>query len=768
MIVATVVIDDLSYDKQWSKSENIYRIVTKNKMSDNSYDRFPSSFVGLGLKLKADYPEVEAVTGLELTDERLKINDDNPNGIKVNVLRADTSVWQMLDIKVLKGNPRKYVEGTSNILISESFKDKFFHNEDPVGKTIYNVPAYYDKPSPRLITGVIKDLPSNSIFRSQVIILQKPRSEELSKQQEGSFTESYILMKPGTDMKQFTKKVNTWYTGYVEDKNPYQFEFQPLSNVYLHSDFAPYQEVKGDYKNIFILSGVALLLLIIACINFINLTTARAIQRLKETGVRKILGAGRSQLIAQFLTESLLFFVIASVLASLVYQVSLPAVEKFIGHNLTRTFLSRVQLLLAFYGAVLVISFLTGFYPAWIMSGFKPAATLKGKLFSWSRTGQNFVRKSLVILQFSFSIIVLIALIVVQRQVSFMKNRPIGFDKNDLLKIGSVSWGGKGQSFKSELLNQPGILNASITSWSPGLGAGYMSRAIEDPRRPDKKVNVWYVNGDADFAKTLGLQLQRGRFFNKNFYTDAVPPDSAYTMGINRSAILTSYTEKFLNANKLNEGLSNVNITPVGVVADFNTESLKNPMQPTIITAEDSLNQGVMLVRVKPGSEKNAIASITKLWRQFYHDKLLDIQWVDEIIESQYKSESKLQQLFIFFSSLSMFLAALGILGLIVHATTQRTKEIGIRKVLGASAGSIVRLFSNDFLKLILLAGIIASPIAWWAMNKWLQGFAYRIDISWWMFAVAVLSAVVIASITIGYQSIKAAVANPVESLRTE
>lgn len=239
-------------------------------------------------------------------------------------------------------------------------------------------------------------------------------------------------------------------------------------------------------------------------------------------------------------------------------------------------------------------------------------------------------------------------------------------------------------------------------------------------------------------------------------------------MGINRSAILTSYTEKFLNANKLNEGLSNVNITPVGVVADFNTESLKNPMQPTIITAEDSLNQGVMLVRVKPGSEKNAIASITKLWRQFYHDKLLDIQWVDEIIESQYKSESKLQQLFIFFSSLSMFLAALGILGLIVHATTQRTKEIGIRKVLGASAGSIVRLFSNDFLKLILLAGIIASPIAWWAMNKWLQGFAYRIDISWWMFAVAVLSAVVIASITIGYQSIKAAVANPVESLRTE
>ncbi len=480
MIVGTVVMDDLSYDRQWSKGDNLYRILSVNKMGEGLYDRNGSSFTGLGTTLKNDYPEVEAVAELSTMKQRLKLNDSDPNGVEVNSLRADTSMWQMLDIKVLEGAPRKYVAGTVNVIISESFRKKFFPSESPVGKTIYDVPSYSDKPSPFLITGVIKDIPSNTHLRADIIILQKGRNEVLYKEQYGTFSQNYVLMKPGTDMPQFVKKLNNWYAGFVTAENPLQWEFQPMKDIYLHSDFAKYQDVKGSYSNIYILSGVALLLLIIACVNFINLTTARSIHRLKEMGLRKILGAGRRQLVFQFLTESVLFFVIATVLATGVYLLTLPLVENFIGHNLHQTLISRFLLFGIAYVFILAISLLAGFYPAWILSGFKPAATLKGKLFSGGFSGQSFIRKSLVILQFSISISVLVALIVVHQQVSFMKNKEIGFNKNNLLSIGYVFWDGKGESFKNELLNQEGVVAASITTWMPSNGAGFMSKEIEN------------------------------------------------------------------------------------------------------------------------------------------------------------------------------------------------------------------------------------------------------------------------------------------------
>lgn len=776
MIVATVVIDDLSYDRQWSKGDDIYRIVTINKMGAGLYDRFASSFAGLNTVLKSDYPEVEAVVKMITHKGRLKIDDKNPNGIETIILSADTSFWSMIDIKVVAGNPREFIEGTGNIIISESFRNKFFPNENPVGKTIYDVPTYSEKSKPYLITGVIKDLPSNSVLRSDVIKVDKPFAEELNKKQYGSFMQSFVLMKAGTDIKKFESKINKWYAGFVEVKNPYQFVFQPIKDIYLHSDFAQNQEVKGDFKNIYILSAVALLLLIIACVNFINLTTARAVQRLRETGVRKILGAGRAQLIFQFLTESILFFVIATALATLLYQLSLQSVENFIGHKIAQTFVSKLYLLIISYSIIFLISFFTGLYPAWIMSGFKPAATLKGKLYKGSFTGQNFVRKSLVVLQFSLSVIVLVALIVVQQQVSFMKNKDIGFNKNNLLSIGSISWDGKGESFKNELLHQPGVENASITGWLPTQGSGYMSKEIDDPNHPGNKINVWFINGDPDLANTLGLQLKSGRFFNKTFSADVESQDSMMRMdsakyqqtATQQSSILTAYTAKLLHVKELNQSIKNALTTPVGIVADFHNESLKDAMEPTIIVAEKSPNYGGMLVRIKPGSEKQVTTSLNTLWRQFYPNKLLDIKWVDEMVNNQYKAESKLQQLFTFFSSLSMFLAALGILGLIVQATAQRIKEIGIRKVLGASVNSIVQLISFDFLKLILLAIAIASPVAWWLMNKWLLDFAYRIHINWWVFAIAGFIAIFIALITISFQAIKAALSNPVESLRSE
>ena len=776
MIVATVVIDDLSYDRQWSKGDNLYRIVSVNKMGDGLYDRFPSSFAGLATRLGTDYPEVAAVAEMTTLKQRLRLDDSNPNGVEVTALRADTGFWKMLDITVVAGNPRKYVEGSRNVVISETFKKKFFPGEDPVGKIIYDVPVFSEKARPFLITGVIKDIPSNTVLRSEIIMLQKPRPELLNKKQYGTFSQNYVLMKPGTNMSQFVAKLNEWYAGFVETDKPYQFEFQPMKDIYLHSDFAKSQKVRGNLKNMYIFSGVALLLLIIACVNFVNLSTARAIQRLRETGIRKVLGAGRRQLIFQFLAESFLFFAIAAFFATIIYQLSLHAVESYLGYGLAQTFVSQLYLLGFAFCAILLISLLTGFYPAWVISGFKPASTLKGKFFTGNLAGQNLVRKSLVVAQFSISIAVLAALIIVQQQVSFMKNTDIGFDKNNLVSIASVSWDGKGEAFKNELLRQPGVVNASISGWTPSIGAGTMSKEVDDADHPGNKIKVWYINGDLDFAKTMGLHLEEGRLLNKSFAADAVSQDSLMRMekeqyekaaGL-QSSVITSYTAKVLHINALNETIKNVKTTPVGIVKDFHNESLKEEMGPIVIVAENSPAYGTMLVRVSPGSEKQVTASLSKLWRQFFPEKLLEMQRVDDMLADQYRTESKLQQLFTFFSGLTMFLAALGIFGLIVQATTQRIKEIGIRKVLGASVQSIVGLFSIDFLKLVMVAIIIASPVAWWLMNKWLLDFAYRVNISWWVFAAAGISAILIALLTISVQAIKAAIANPVKSLRTE
>ncbi len=777
MLIATVIIDDLSYDTQWSHQKELYRIVSVNKMGDGLYDKFTSSFTGLSNKLRTDFPEIAAVGKLNNYDDKLRLKDtDDPNGVTVSILEADTSIWKLLDLQLLSGNPKHFVEGQTNIVITESFRQKYFRNENPLGKIIHDVPTYSDEATPYLITGVIKDIPSNSIFRSEVIKIIKGREEDLSKEQSGTFTpNNFILIKAGVEIKKFTKKLNSWYAQFVTVKNPYQYELQPLTQVYLHSDFSESQQTKGDIQNIYIFGGVALLLLIIAFVNFVNLSSARALQRLQETGIRKILGASRKQIIFQFLAESVLFFTISTLIATVIYWLCLPYLENYLGNHLAHTFTSGYLLFACAYGVILLLSLLAGAYPAWIVSGFKVAAVLKGKLFSGALGGHQIMRKALVVLQFSISIAVLSALIIVKQQVSFMKHTDLGFDKNNLISTGYISWGGKGQTFKNKLLAQEGVVSASITPWTP-TSAGFMTKDIDDPNHPGNKVTVWYINGDIDLAKTLGLQLKEGRLLNSSFAMDQVSQDSL--MGLsrtdyesvakNQSSVITAYTAKVLGIKKLNSTIEGALTSPVGIIKDFNSESLKKPIKPTIILAENAPEYGNMLVRIKPGYEKQATASINKLWRQFYPEKLLDLQWIDQMMAKQYKTESRLQQLFTFFSGLSMLLACLGIFALIIHAAQQRIKEIGVRKVLGASVFQITNLLSKDFLILVLIAIIIASPIAWYAMHTWLQDFAYRINIEWWVFVIAGLAAIIIALITVGLQAVKAALANPVESLRTE
>jgi putative ABC transport system permease protein len=776
MMVATVVIDSISYDKNWTKGNEIYRIVSVNSRGEGLSERSVSSPSGLPVELRKNYPEVESFSTFSTGFQNLQLNKKDDNGVKTQVLHADTTVWEMLDIPILAGNPRMYVSGTSNIVISKTFAEKFFKGQDPVGKIIYDVPSYKEKPSSFLITGVMEDIPYNSHLRADIIRLQKTPREPLTNNGYILFSENYILMKAGTNMAEFTGKVNKWYADFMNGSFTSKFEFQAMQDIYLHSDFAEGQITRGNAKSIYVFSVIAMLLLFIACVNFVNLSTARAFSRLRETGIRKILSGSRAQLVTQMLTETLLLFAAAIIVSAILYELSIDSVEAFLGHKMILTITSSLQLAAAALAVILITGLLTGLYPALLISGFKSANTLKGMISSGSSIWQNWLRKGLVVTQLSVSIVIIIATIVIRQQLSFMEKQDLGYDKNNLLSIDYISWDGKAEAFKNELGSVPGVVNASLSQWLPTQGGGNMTRDIPDPENPKKKAKVWYIYGDLDLPQTLGLKLEKGRMLDKRYTSDALNLDSLDQVGWEKyeqatsrqHSMINGYAAKVMQIEKLDEEIKTLRTVPVGVIRNFNNESLHEPIKPTVIMARRGANYGGMLIRIEPGTEKQVMASVQRIWKKFFTSKRLNINSVREVVGKQYEAETKLQQLFMFFSTLTMSLSALGIFGLVVQAAEQRTKEVGIRKVLGASVAGIVALLSQDFFKLVALAIFLASPVAWYAIGQWLKDYPYRTEISWWIFAAAGGGAIFMTILTVSFQAVKAALANPVKSLRNE
>jgi putative ABC transport system permease protein len=775
LLVATVVIDDLSYDKQWKNAANIYRIITIDNSNKNVVDKMSSSFTGLGPSLKANFPQVSNYCRMSSHESRFKLGADK-DGVKITGLFAEQNVWDMLDFTVVLGNPKTHVAGYKNLVITEKKSNQYFGKANPIGKTIYDIPEY-GKPGAYLITGVIKNIPSNTHLRADMLVLDEHNAEynQLNKGEFGSFTQQYIMLKRGTSLAAFTNNVNKWYKQFIQGKKAnYTYEFQPITDVYLKSDFAAYQRVQGKMSNVYIFGGVAILLLLIACINFINLTTARALKRIAEVGIRKVLGAGKADLVAQFLFESIMFFFIAFAFGIFIYSVLLTPLERYLGYPLTLTLANNVTMFSSICGVVLLISLLVGLYPALLLSGRLPVSSLKGS--TGTQSGSGILRKVLVVIQFSISVAVLICTIVVQKQLSFINNKDLGYDKNNLLRIDETSWGTSGDAFKQEVLKIAGVQNASISTWYPSGGGGYMSMMVDDPHQKNSKLQVTYIKADLDLAATLKLQLQKGRFLSSKFGSDAINADSLMEKDMAKleeaqkvqPVLVTAYTANALDIKELNKKLTSGSGLPVGIIKDFNNESLKIAMSPTFIMAGTKLNYGSMLVRVSQGTEKQILTHINELWKRFFPDKIFEYGWVNDLLQDQYKAELKLQQLFTLFSFLIAFLACIGLLGLATFTAEQRTKEIGIRKVLGASVTSITTLLTSDFVKLVLIAIVVASPLAWLGMDKWLQTYAYRIkpDISFVL--IAGLIALVTALVAVSYQTIKAAIVNPVKSLRSE
>jgi putative ABC transport system permease protein len=451
----------------------------------------------------------------------------------------------------------------------------------------------------------------------------------------------------------------------------------------------------------------------------------------------------------------------------------LHSVENFLGHKLAMTFASNLPMAVAALLIAFLTAILTGLYPALVVSGSKPGHMLQGK-FNAS-LGRNRLRKTLVVAQFSISVIVLVATIVVRQQLDLMKNKELGYDKNNLMGIEQISWNGKGEAFKSELQRIPGVVRSSLTMWMPAEGAGNMQREVKNPADANERLRVWYIAGDADLPATLGLKLVKGRMFGDRF-ADALNSDSLQKEGIekfenaqkNQNSLMTATAAKMLGIKELDVPSNNAHSVPVGVVGDFHNESFYEPMKPTLILAQKSPEYAGMLIRIQPGTEMQVGTAIHKLWKQFFPEKLLRISNIEDKLTKQYEAESKLHQLFMFFSGLTMFLSALGIFGLVVQAAEQRSKEVGIRKVLGASVSGIVALLSRDFVKLVLIAIAIASPLAWFSLEKWLNHYPYRTTVSWWIFVATGAATLAVTIFTVSFQAIRAALADPVTSLRNE
>ncbi len=382
----------------------------------------------------------------------------------------------------------------------------------------------------------------------------------------------------------------------------------------------------------------------------------------------------------------------------------------------------------------------------------------------------------MVVAQFVISVTIILVTFIVHNQLELINNQDLGFNKNNLIQLGWMSWDGNGQAFKQEVLGIAGVKNATLTAWAPTQGGGWMSEKIEDPNQKNNQLTVWEINADFNFIPTMGLHLRKGRLLDPKFGADAVNTDSLMSKGMGKlfaaqklqPVIITDFTARTLNIKELNKSFVQVPGVPVGIIDDFNNESLKADMKPLFIRASNDVPYGYLMIRNQPGTDKQVIAALQKIWHQFFPDKVIQYSWVGDLLNDQYKAEHRLQQLFTLFSFLVLFLASLGLFGLTIFTAELKVKEIGIRKVLGASVSRITVLLSKDFIKPVVLAIIIASPIAWYAADKWLQGYAYRISSTWWIFMLSAFIAVFIAVATISLQTIKAALANPVESLRSE
>ncbi len=768
-IIMLYVQDELSYDRFNKNADNIARIIFNANINGGKISE-SVVMAPVAQTLKKDFPEVQDATRLQAMGAS-KVNVGDKVFKDDQFAFVDPNFFSIFTLPMIEGDAKTALLQPNTVVITKSTAEKYFGKEDAIGKTImFNNNADVYK-----VTGVIKDVPVNSHFHfdmfGSMLGFDQAKSDSWM---DGDF-HTYLLLKPGTDLKKMEARFPAMVAKYMGPQiqqqmglsleqfrtkgNELGFALQPLTSIHLNSNTTTELEAGGNATYVYIFAGVAIFMLIVACINFINLSTAGASKRAKEVGVRKVAGSGRFQLIKQFLSESILITLFALIIAFAMVQLGLPTFNNISGEHLS----FDIKPILAFIGLGLIVGIIAGIYPAFYLSSFKPIAVLKGK---FTTNHKSFgLRSGLVVFQFIISVALIIGTIVVYQQMKYIQNKDLGYDKEQLITIpNSYALGKNEQVFKQQMLQDPRIVNATM-SWYKPAGPTNYNNALAYPQGNDNLIvdGVEY-HVDEQYISTMGMHIISGRNFSKDFATDSsgiiLNETAATALGWNTiSAIGKTVIRQ--NADKG----SNVPYRVIGVVKNFNFKSLHEVVSPLFMTLYP---EGGLIFKIKTTDVAGLLTTMKKQWNSYNTDEPFTYSFMDDLFNKTYSAEQKTGTILNIFSILTIFVACLGLFGLATYTAEQRTKEIGIRKVLGASVSQVTGMLSKEFLKLVFIASLIAFPIAWWAMHKWLQSFAYRINISWWVFAVAGFITIFIALITVSFQAIKAAIANPVKSLRTE
>lgn len=758
-LIALYVRFELSYDHFHTKADRIYRLVTDIQTPSETLEVDVSTW-STAPKLKMDFPEVEAFTRINRAN--FKFRKGNVHFKDEKAFFADSSLFSVFDFKLIQGNPTTVLKEQLSIVLTEKTAKKYFGNVDPIGQIL----VLSGSDMAATVTGVMEDIPANSHIKADLFISMATFTQKLNKDLDENWGDfgavTYLMLKPGSVAQTLQKKFPAFLENHAgklfkESNVLYTLSLEPLSQIYLHSPRGDNE--KGSAKNVYIFSAIALFILLIACINFINLSTARSAERAKEVGIRKSFGAGKMLLARQFLIESVLVSFLAFIFALFLSAALMPWFNNLSGKIISKGLLENPSFLAAMFIASVLIGLLAGIYPAWVLSSFEPVKVLKGR-FTTSIHG-ILLRKGLVTFQFSISIMLIIATLVVYSQMTFMRSRDLGFNKEQMLVINTEGDSNQ-RAFMQSLRGLSGIQSITSSSSMPGGGFDGAYSEIENKRGDFQVAHLGLYMVDFDYIPVYKLKMVAGRHFSNEFSTD-----TAQAMIINEAAtkLLGYSTPQQAVGRKFKQWGREGKI--IGVMKDFHFISLHEKIKPLTMRI-DPVEARLVSIKINGENIKTTLAAIESRWKSFMPDRPFNYYFLDEFFDRQYRSEARFEKLFFNFSMLAIFISCLGLLGLASYSTIQRTREIGVRKVLGASTANIVSLLSKDFLKLVLLAFVLASPLAWYGMHQWLQNFAYQTDIKWWIFPVTAALAICVAFATIGFQSIRAALMNPVESLKVE
>ena len=764
-IIYLYVRYEMSFDKYHQNSARVFRITTLLK-DPKKQDHFAPSSPIMAVRIKTNFPEVQKYFRMNESKSMISYGDKKINDTKIKY--TDSTFFDFFSFKTLEGQQQQALTNPYTVVLTQSTAKKYFGNEKALGKILQLGDTVN-----LTVTAVIEDIPVNTHFSSDAFIsrstlneLKKNDSTWVQDHEENWFfcdSYSYILINENVDYKKLASKINAMMDREMAEIRKqvgmsFNIELQPLTDIHLksHLDAEIKYSKNGDILYVYIFIGAALLILLIACCNFINLSTARSLNRSKEIGLRKVIGATRIQLMAQFLGESLVFSAIATIISLLLVLIALPIFNSFVGIELKLD----LSLLVLYVCLILIIGLLAGLYPALLMSSFKPIQSLKGKIshgFS-----DIFFRKSLVIFQFTIAIVLIISTTLILQQLSFIQNRNIGMKKDQIVSIElKGADAAKANVILDELKRNPNVINGTINSFSfKGISNITM---LPEGFAENELTSSAVFTADENFIPTYEIDLVAGRNFSKSFPTDAT---EAFI--VNEAAVKAFgwKTPKGALGKKISWGGMKEGAV-IGVMKDFNFASLHENIQPLVVHIFPQWSNNISL-KLKSNELLTTMTTIEQTWKKLASNSPFKYDFNEEEFNSLYQAELNMRSVLSAFTFLSVLVACLGLFGLASFSIKQRFKEIGIRKVLGSSTTAIVQLIAKDFLKLVLISFLIASPLAWYGMNKWLQDYAYKINISWWVFIIAGIIALLIAFSTVALQAIKAATANPVKSLRTE